>query len=190
MVAGRSDGHTGGVDSGTMSAHDRRGTCVDEPLQPERFRTLLRRHAGGVVVITAAGQKPVGFTATSFTSVSLEPPLVSFCVSHAASSWSAVRDAPFVGVHVLANHQEGLARRFAAAGVDRFAAPTRWQPGPRGVPVIDDVSAVLVCRTVQRIAAGDHSLVLAEPVFGDVRAGARNPLIYHMGQYRRLADAT
>jgi len=75
-------------------------TVVD----PDLFRALLRRHAAAVVVVTAPGTPPAGFTATSFTSVSLEPPLVSFCLAHTASSWPAVSRASLVAVHVLADH--------------------------------------------------------------------------------------
>lgn len=151
-------------------------------IEADLFRNLLRRHAAGVVVVTAPGVRPVGFTATSFTSVSLRPPLVSFCLDRAASSWSTVVAAEHVGVHVLTARQEHLARHFAARGIDRFAAPTRWRTGPAGVPVIDDVLAVLVCRVTGRIPAGDHTIVLAEPLdgsFGD----EDEPLLYHMGRY-------
>jgi flavin reductase (DIM6/NTAB) family NADH-FMN oxidoreductase RutF len=162
---------------------------VDEPIRPGLFRQLLRRHAEGVVVVTAAGDPPAGFTATSFTSVSLQPPLVSFCVSVTASTWPVVHAARYVGVHVLSNHQEDVARRFATSGIDRFAAPTRWRAGPHGVPVIGGVAAVLVCRTVQRVPAGDHTLVIGEPVVGELMSEPGTSLVYHMGRYVRLADA-
>jgi flavin reductase (DIM6/NTAB) family NADH-FMN oxidoreductase RutF len=153
-------------------------------IEPDLFRALLRRHAAGVVVITVSGAaKPAGFTATSFTSVSLHPPLVSFGIDRRSSSWPSVEAADHVGVHVLADGQEDLARRFATSGVDRFAGPTTWRPGAYRVPVLDGALAVLVCRVVERVPAGDHAIVLAEPVHGEHRDGA--PLLYHMGDYRR-----
>lgn len=154
-------------------------------IEPDLLRAVLRRHASGVVVITAAGVHPTGFTATSFTSVSLDPPLVSFCLDRAASSWPVVAEADHVAVHVLAEDQEQLARTFATSGVNRFAAPTRWQAGPYGVPILDDVQAVLVCRIVDRLAAGDHVIVLAEPIEAEHVDHDTSPLLYHMGQYRR-----
>ncbi|MFF5231439.1 flavin reductase family protein [Dactylosporangium sp. NPDC000521] len=155
-------------------------------IEPDLFRQLLRRHAAGVVVVTAAGPSgPAGFTATSFTSVSLHPPLVSFCLDRRSSSWPTVEAAGHVGVHVLADAQEHLARRFATSGVDRFAAPTRWHPGPHDVPVLDGTLAVLVCRVVDRVHAGDHAIVLAEPVLGEHQEGL--PLLYHMGRYLKAA---
>jgi len=156
-------------------------------IQPDLFRALLRRHAAGVVVITAPGERPVGFTATSFTSVSLNPPLVSFCLNRASSSWPTMAAAAHVGVHVLTDAQEDLARTFATKGADRFAPPTRWHVGPHGIPVLDDVHAVLLCRVSDRIPAGDHAIVLAELVDGGHTDQATQPLLYHMGRYRRAA---
>jgi flavin reductase (DIM6/NTAB) family NADH-FMN oxidoreductase RutF len=156
-------------------------------MNPELFRSLLRRHAAGVVVVTVPGSPPSGFTATSFTSVSLHPPLVSFCLNRSASSWPAVSVAEYAAVHVLAHGHEQLARTFATSGIDRFAAPTRWQPGPFGVPLLDDAAAVLVCRIGDRVAAGDHTIVLAEPVDGQHRDDSQTPLLYHMGRYLKVA---
>jgi flavin reductase (DIM6/NTAB) family NADH-FMN oxidoreductase RutF len=158
-------------------------------IHPDLFRALLRRHAAGVVVITAPGERPAGFTATSFTSVSLDPPLVSFCLDRGSSSWPAVAVADHVAVHVLTDVQETLARTFATRAVDRFAAPTRWHTGPHGVPVLDGVLAVLVCRIVERVPAGDHAIVLAEPVDGEHLADPGAPLLYHMGRYLRTVAA-
>jgi flavin reductase (DIM6/NTAB) family NADH-FMN oxidoreductase RutF len=159
---------------------------IDGSVDADVFRTLLRRHAAGVVVITAPGDPPVGFTATSFTSVSLNPPLVSFCLNRGASCWPVVTAADHIAVHVLTSAQEDLARTFAAGGVDRFAAPTRWHPGPYALPVLDHALAVLVCRVERRIPAGDHTIVLATLVEGAHCDGPAAPLLYHMGSYRRL----
>ncbi|MFD7130720.1 flavin reductase family protein [Streptomyces sp. NPDC059894] len=155
---------------------------------PDLLRSVFRRHAAGVAVITAsAGTGPVGFTATSLTSVSAQPPLLSFGVGTGASSWPALSDADHVGVHILGEHQQELAATFARSGADRFGAPTAWQEGPEGVPVLDDVLAWLVCRVVARVPAGDHRIVLAEVVHGDP-AGAGRPLLYHQGRFTALRD--
>ncbi|QCX81007.1 4-nitrophenol 4-monooxygenase/4-nitrocatechol 2-monooxygenase, reductase component [Streptomyces sp. YIM 121038] len=154
---------------------------------PDLLRSVFRRHAAGVAVITATGSGPVGFTATSLTSVSAEPPMISFGIGTGASSWPAISRAEYVGVHVLGEHQEELAATFARSGADRFGAPTRWFEGPHGVPVLDGVLAWLVCRVVARVPAGDHRLVLAEAVVGDP-AGAGRPLLYHQGRFNALRD--
>ncbi|MFF9059536.1 flavin reductase family protein [Streptomyces sp. NPDC101213] len=155
---------------------------------PDLLRSVFRRHAAGVAVITApGGTGPVGFTATSLTSVSAEPPMLSFGVGTGASSWPAISEADHVGVHILGEHQRELAATFARSGADRFGAPTSWREGPEGVPVLDGVLAWLVCRVVARVPAGDHRIVLAEVVLGDP-AGAGRPLLYHQGRFTALRD--
>ncbi|MEU0333429.1 flavin reductase family protein [Streptomyces sp. NPDC006193] len=155
---------------------------------PDLLRSTFRRHAAGVAVITARGSAgPAGFTATSLTSVSAEPPLVSFGIGTGASSWPAVAEAGHVGVHILGEHQSELAATFARSGADRFGAPTVWREGPEGVPVLDGVLAWLVCRIVARVPAGDHRIVVAEAVLGD-SSGPGRPLLYHQGRFGGLRD--
>ncbi|MXM64344.1 flavin reductase [Streptomyces sp. HUCO-GS316] len=155
---------------------------------PDLLRSVFRRHAAGVAVITAHGDGgPVGFTATSLTSVSAEPPLLSFSIGTGSSSWPAVAESDHVGVHILGEHQQDLAATFARSGADRFGAPTAWREGPEGVPVLDDVLAWLVCRVMGRVPAGNHRIVLAEVVHGDP-AGPGRPLLYHQGRFNVLRD--
>ncbi|MFI5909206.1 flavin reductase family protein [Dactylosporangium sp. NPDC051541] len=155
------------------------------------FRRVLRRHAAAVVVVTTAGgDGPAGFTATSFTSVSLDPPLVSFCLAKAASVWPSVSAATAVAVHVLTADQEPVARVFATPGIDRFAEYERigaWHRGPAGVPLLDDSLAVLICRIVNLVEAGDHMIVIASPVHAEHHDDAdAAPLVYHDGAYTAL----
>ncbi|MEU6551551.1 flavin reductase family protein [Streptomyces sp. NPDC046915] len=155
---------------------------------PDLLRSAFRRHAAGVAVITARGDAgPVGFTATSLTSVSAEPPLLSFGISTGASSWPAIAESDHVGVHILGEHQRELAATFARSGADRFGPPTAWRDGPEGVPVLDEVLAWLVCRVVGRVPAGDHRIVLGEVVLGDP-TGTGRPLLYHQGRFGGLRD--
>ena len=163
---------------------------VSSLVDADLFRSLLRRHAAAVVVITAPGEPPAGFTATSFTSVSLDPPLVSFALAHSASAWPAVQTSEVIAVHVLTQEQEQVARTFATRGIDRFAAHGAWRPGPEGVPLLDGVLATLVCRVYQRVEAGDHTIVLATPEIGAVHEDlAATPLVYHDGSYAHLRRA-
>jgi flavin reductase (DIM6/NTAB) family NADH-FMN oxidoreductase RutF len=155
-------------------------------VDPELFRALLRHQASTVTVVTAPGTPPAGFTATSFTSVSLAPPLVSFCLDRGSSSWPTVARADHVAVHLLTQRQQDLARTFATSGIDRFAAPTVWRVGPHGVPVLDGTLAWLVCRVVDRVVAGDHAVVLAEPLLAQ-HGDEDSPLLYHQGRYACLA---
>jgi flavin reductase (DIM6/NTAB) family NADH-FMN oxidoreductase RutF len=162
----------------------------DAAVDADLFRALLRRHAAAVVVVTAPGAPPAGFTATSFTSVSLDPPMVSFCLARTASAWPAIAGADLVAVHVLGREQEEAARIFATRGIDRFATYGAWRPGPGGVPLLDGVLARMVCRVTQRVPAGDHTIVLATPETGEHRPDeSATPLVYHAGAYKHLRPA-
>ncbi|MFI8388382.1 flavin reductase family protein [Streptomyces sp. NPDC085540] len=170
-----------GTATGTVTATARTGS-------PDLLRSVFRQHAAGVAVITAQdGGRPVGFTATSLNSVSADPPLLSFTISTGASSWPAVRDSEYLGVHILGEHQRELAGLFARSGADRFGPSTGWASGPHGVPVLDDVLAWLVCRVVARVPAGEHRVIIAEAVIGDP-AGEGRPLLYHQGRFNALRD--
>ncbi|MEV8566326.1 flavin reductase family protein [Streptomyces sp. NPDC051322] len=160
---------------------------ADRLATPELLRSVFRQHAAGVAVITAAGEHPVGFTATSLNSVAAEPPLISFGVGTGSSSWPVIAEAEHVGVHILGEHQQELAATFARSGADRFAAPTGWRNGPEGVPLLDGVLAWLVCRVAARIPAGDHRIVIAQAVTGDP-TGTGRPLLYHQGRFNALRD--
>ncbi|MGW2015014.1 flavin reductase family protein [Streptomyces sp. NPDC001927] len=170
-----------------IGAQRRSAPPVARTASPDLLRSVFRRHAAGVAVITAHGDRPVGFTATSLTSVAAEPPLLSFGVGTSSSSWPVVSEVEYIGVHVLGEHQEELAATFARSGADRFGAPTRWSVGPEDVPILDDVLAWLVCRVVARVPAGDHRIVIAEAVAGDP-AGEGRPLLYHQGRFNALRD--
>ncbi|MEH0971122.1 flavin reductase family protein [Micromonospora sp. CPCC 205546] len=166
------------------------------PVDQDLFRALLRRQAATVTVVTtvapgtggSAGPdgsgEPVraGFTATSFTSVSLDPPLVSFCLGTASSSWPVFARAEHVAVHLLGAHQRETARVFATGGIDRFAACPQWTTGPFGVPLLTGVLVRMLCRVAHRVPVGDHTLFVAEPLaLGGGEDG--DPLVYHRGGY-------
>jgi flavin reductase (DIM6/NTAB) family NADH-FMN oxidoreductase RutF len=153
---------------------------------PERFKAAFRGHPAGVVVITVPGRSgPVGFTATSLASLSLDPPLVSFSINSAASSWPHIRDGGTAVVHFLANGHEELARRFATSGIDRFAAPTRYRLLPGGEPLLDGVGNWLLISLEELIPAGDHRLVIGR-VTRAVTGTDHRPLLYHDGAYHSL----
>ncbi|MFE7466531.1 flavin reductase family protein [Streptomyces sp. NPDC057499] len=162
---------------------------IDTPVQasPDLLRSVFRQHAAGVAVITAAGDRPVGFTATSLSSVAADPPLISFGAGTGSSSWPVLAEAEHVGVHILGEDQRELAATFARSGADRFGPSTSWRSGPEGVPLLDGVLAWLVCRVVARVPAGDHRIVIAQAVAGDP-AGSGRPLLYHQGRFNALRD--
>ncbi|SDD08108.1 flavin reductase family protein [Glycomyces harbinensis] len=149
----------------------------------ESFRALFRAHPAGVTVICAdAGDGPAGFTATSLTSVSLDPPLVSFAIASTSSAWPTIRDAQSLTVNFLSAEQHVIATRFATSGIDRFGAPTLWSRLESGEPVLDDAPAFLRAVVTERIEAGDHHVVLALVVDAET-GGSHEPLVYHAGGY-------
>lgn len=156
--------------------------------EADRFRATMRNHPAGVVVITASvGGRPVGLTATSFTSVSLNPPLVSFYVADSSSTWPILRRAGEFGVQLLSEGQADVAARFASKGVDRFAAPTGWRPGPSGVPLLNGAAAHLVCERFDTRLIGDHWLVVGRVTHTLVLEDPRPPLLYHQGAFGTIA---
>ncbi|WP_218028104.1 flavin reductase family protein [Streptomyces niveus] len=155
-------------------------------IAPERFKNLFRRYPAGVVVVTAdAGRGPVGFTATSLTSLSLSPPLVSFGIALSGSSWPTIERASSAVVNFIGAEQEPLARTFATSGIDRFAAPTAWHRLPDGEPVLDGVAGWLRLSVQQIVPAGDHRIVVGR-VEDAVYDDSRRPLVFHDGHYLAL----
>jgi len=164
-------------------------SCLDAPatVTSELYRSVFRRYAAGVVVITAdAGAGPVGFTATSLASISLSPPLVSFALSTSASSWPTISATGSVVINFLDAGQHELADRFATSGINRFAAPTRWSRLASGEPILDDAAGLLCGRIEHRYPVGDHHLVVARVTAGASRH--HTPLVYHAGAYSTVSQ--
>jgi 3-hydroxy-9,10-secoandrosta-1,3,5(10)-triene-9,17-dione monooxygenase reductase component len=124
------------------------------------FRDALGRFATGVAFVTAAPDgEPAGLIVNSLSSVSLEPPLVSFCPSRSSLTWSRMRRARRFAVNVLGSRHEQFARRATPAGADRFAG-LDWERGRSGAPLLTDALASLECEIVAEHPAGDHWIVV------------------------------
>lgn len=157
-------------------------------VDPEVFRQLMRHHAKGVAIITTGVDIPIGFCATSLTSVSLDPPLVSFTVGLRAASRAPVESARQVIAHLLNEGQESLARRFADPNTVKFGAGTQWHRGELGLPVLDDVLAWLALAPLSYLLTGDHTLVIGQVIAVRNVTNGR-PLIHHDGRFTRLAPS-
>lgn len=148
------------------------------------FRAVLGHFATGITVITALDEgEPVGIAANSFTSVSLEPPLVLFCAAKTSTTWPRIRNAGHFTVNVLDEHQEHISRLFAQKGADRFGQIS-WKQGKLG-PVLDDVHAYLDCTIEAEHEAGDHVIVVGRVHELGLTADA-GPLLFYQGRYGRL----
>jgi flavin reductase (DIM6/NTAB) family NADH-FMN oxidoreductase RutF len=150
-------------------------------IEPSVFRRVLGHLPTGVTVITSEQvDGPVGMACNSVTSVSLEPPLISFCPARTSETWPALRAARRFCVNVMANHHEPAARAFAWKGINRFAGITHH---PRaGGPALDDAVAWLDCEIRAEHEAGDHLIVVAEVVGLEARTDAA-PLVFFGGRY-------
>jgi flavin reductase (DIM6/NTAB) family NADH-FMN oxidoreductase RutF len=159
------------------------GQAVDQA----SLRRAMARHAAGVVIVTgSSGGGPAGLTATSFSSASLEPPMVSFYVDRSSTTWPSLRATDRLAVNILASDQADLAARFARRGIDRFAPPTAWHPdGDHGPPLLDGACVHIVCRPHSTLDVGDHILVVGLVTSVDARENGR-PLLYHRGGYGRF----
>jgi flavin reductase (DIM6/NTAB) family NADH-FMN oxidoreductase RutF len=151
-------------------------------IDADTFRQALSRHPAGVAIVTLRG--PAGLTVTSFSSASLDPPLVSFYIGHGSSSWPVVRAAGHFAVNLMGNGQEEVAARFARKGADRFGAQTGWTPGPGGLPLLAGATTHLICAVHNMVTVGDHELVVGQverAIIGTCAA----PLLHHQGRFTR-----
>jgi 3-hydroxy-9,10-secoandrosta-1,3,5(10)-triene-9,17-dione monooxygenase reductase component len=147
-----------------------------------RFRQVLGHFPTGVVVITAAPPSgPVGMSVGSFTSVSLEPPLVGFLPGKASASWPAIEEAGVFGVNILGSDQEELCRVFASKADDKFTG-VGWKAGVHGAPLLDGVLAHIECGIESVAEAGDHWWVVGR-VLEMVMGHEGLPLVFFRGGY-------
>lgn len=151
------------------------------------YRAALRRHPAGVAIITMSSKDgPVGFTATSLSSLSLDPPLVCFNITQTSSSIAALRKAGSVVVHILGEHQHELARRFARSAHERFADAGSWSSLDTGEPLLTDTPTWMRATVQQLIPAGDSTLAIGRLTYihcADDHGATPAPLIYHDGRF-------
>jgi flavin reductase (DIM6/NTAB) family NADH-FMN oxidoreductase RutF len=149
------------------------------------FRQLLGRFATGVTVLTVTGPggQPVGMTANSLASVSLEPPLLSVCVDRTTEMHDLILAAPRFVVNVLESRQEALSRRFADKHEDRFDG-VGYRLTPEGLVLLEGALAYIECERVAQYPGGDHSIVIGRVIGGSTGEG--RPLLYYRGGYAAL----
>jgi flavin reductase (DIM6/NTAB) family NADH-FMN oxidoreductase RutF len=155
-------------------------------LDPATFRTACSRFSTGVAILTLFGIDglPYGLTVNSFTSVSLDPPLILVCVDNRSHVLKQFAPNCRFGVNVLSEHQRGLSQMFARRADDRFSC-TEWTPGKFGAPIFTETLATFECELSQSVPAGDHEILIGR--VDDVSHGEGNGLVYFGSAYRNLA---
>lgn len=153
---------------------------------PREIRNLLGQFATGVTVITTRGQdgRKVGMTANSFSSLSLDPPLILWSLAKTAPSLNDFCAAEYFAIHMLAQEHHHISGHFARGAEDKFAG-IAYQQCPAGIPLLDDALATLLCRNVQQYEGGDHLIFIGQIEHYQQRNG--EPLLFHAGQYRVAA---
>lgn len=156
--------------------------------ETRRFRDVLGRFASGVTVITAmAGGEPVGMTAQSFTSVSLDPPLVLFCPAKSSRAWPAIRASGRFCVNLLAHDQAELSTQMATRGASKFTG-VGWEPAPAtGSPLLHGVVGYVDCSIFAVHEAGDHYVVIGS-VLDLAEGDTEHGLTFYRGRYGTTAD--
>lgn len=154
-------------------------------IKPDEFRHVLGHFATGVTIVTTcdAEARPAGLTASAFSSVSLDPPLVLICVDHKSQSYPTLRDSGRFGINILHREHEPISRRFASTRLDKFDG-VPFRSGVLGVPLIEGALAHLECRTVNAYVEGDHTIFVGR--VESAQAGEGEPLLYYRGGYHRL----
>lgn len=152
------------------------------------YKDLFANWPGGVAVITCRGEdgKPYGFTASSFVSLSLNPPLVLFALKRSARSMPHFMAAEGFAVNTLKEGQEELSNRFATPHPDRFSELEYSVGQHTGAPLLHDAWGRLECRTKHQYDGGDHVIFVGEIL--SLEAEEANPLVYHRRRYRKLVD--
>jgi flavin reductase (DIM6/NTAB) family NADH-FMN oxidoreductase RutF len=153
---------------------------------PRTLRDALGCFATGVTVVTCVDEagRPAGLTVNSFTSVSLDPPLLLVCLAKSAASAAALIGASHFAVNVLQTGQRPASIRFSTRDEDRFGA-TPWSTGEAGAPILKDSLGVFECEQFAVYDGGDHHILVGQVIKASFDAGL-DPLLFFRGSYRRL----
>lgn len=160
-----------------------------EPDSLAAFKQVFRRHAAGVVAITArtVEGKPVGFTATSLASLAAVPPLATFNMARIASAWPAIEKTDYVLIQTLGARNRGLADKLSGDHDMRFVGD-HWAAGPHGLPMLKGVTAWMVGRIIERHPVAHNAVVIVQIEAGGV-GDPDEALLYHERTYRKPGAA-
>lgn len=165
-------------------------TTTTRVLDPLSLRKVFGAFPTGVVVLAALiDGRPVGMAASTFTPVSLDPPLVSVCVAHTSTTWPLLRMARTIGLSVLSADQQEACKQLSAKESDDRFVDLQWRNTPGGAVVLSGASAWLECFIDKRVPAGDHDIVVLQirDLDGDHDVA---PLVFHGSRFRRIEPST
>ena len=152
---------------------------------PQSLRQIYGAFPSGVIATCAlVGDTPVGMAASSFTSVSLDPPLVSLCIQNTSTTWPRLRSARRLGLSVLAHDHDEVCAALARKDGDRFAA-VEWEASEDGAIFVRGSVAYLECSLDREIEAGEHNIALLA-IHGAAASTVSTPLVFHGSRFRRL----
>ncbi|MFC7394133.1 flavin reductase family protein [Scopulibacillus cellulosilyticus] len=157
-------------------------------MDQRQFRDISGSFATGVTVITTKSEcgHPIGMTANSFTSLSLNPPLILFNIAKSSSLYDAFMKSNIFAVNILSAEQENLSRQFSKKNIDRFEG-IGYEEDVTGSPILKDVLGYFDCVVKSRYDGGDHTIIIGETKNGAVKDG--DPLIFYRGKYARLESS-
>ncbi len=155
-------------------------------LDQNAFRNAMARFASGVTVVTTTGSngRPAGFTASAFSSLSLDPPLVLVCLQKDADCYPTFLEAERFAVSILAAGQEEIARHFATKSADKLAAVQAAGGPATGLPLIDGASAWAECTMRDQVDGGDHTILIGEVIYAETTDA--EPLLHFNRQFGRF----
>ncbi|MET0658498.1 MAG: flavin reductase family protein [Steroidobacteraceae bacterium] len=160
-----------------------------EPFNEREFRAAAGQFCTGVTVVTGFdADKPCGFAAQSFVSVSLDPPLVAICVAQTSSTWPRMRRGGRFCINILAADQQQICSLFGRSGDDRFAS-CLWNPGPAGLPVLAGILGFIECELTAEHLAGDHTMAVGAVLSCRIIDPERGPLLFFRSGYGKFAPA-
>jgi flavin reductase (DIM6/NTAB) family NADH-FMN oxidoreductase RutF len=164
-------------------------TASSNDLTPESLRAAFGAFPSGITAVAAMrDDAPIGLVASSFTSVSLDPPLVSVCVARTSTTWPLLRTLPRLGLSMLAEEHGAVARALAAKGIDRFAEVS-WKQTPGQAVFVHGSALWLECTLYQEVPAGDHEIALLQ-IESLVSYPDVSPLVFHGSKFRQLRAVT
>lgn len=160
----------------------------DDSIDKSDLRKAFATFPTGVTVVTTLDEnkRPRGFTANSFSSVSLTPPLVSVCIALTAASYGTFVKSGHFAISVLSNKQSCVSQLFGSKNPDKFDR-TNWHPGKSGMPVIDNCLAHFECKVESDVEAGDHTILIGRVLDFEYRNG--QPLAFFGGSYASMSMA-